>query len=103
MYENAIKIELNDKVITSLKTCEIVKVHEKEITTIDFSNDGNLILTSGKDDLICVFDIERREIVRKLYNRKFGCENGVFTHNPKAILCSSNRDCKLFIYFKKIK
>lgn len=93
MNEN-VQITLTDDIIKSLKTCEIVKTHEKEINSIDFSNDSNLILTSGRDDLLCVFDVERREIIRKLYNRVYGCENAIFTHNSKAVLCSSNRDCK---------
>lgn len=38
--------------------------------------------------------MERREIVRKLYNRTYGCENATFTHNSRTILCSSNKDCK---------
>ncbi len=94
MYENNMQILITDEILKSFKTCEIVKTHEKEINSIDFSNDGSLVLTSGKDDLLCVFDVERREIIRKLFNRAYGCENAIFTHNSRAILCSSNRDCK---------
>lgn len=52
-------------------------------------------MTSGKDDLLLMFDIERKEIIRKLYNKTYGCENAIFTHNSRAILCSSNKDCNV--------
>lgn len=93
MLENTL-VTLDDELVKSMRTCEIVKIHEKEINSVDFSQDGNLIVTSGRDDLLCVYDIDRREIVKKFYNRVFGVENAVFTHSSKAILCSSNKDCK---------
>lgn len=77
-------------------------MQEKEVNSIDFSNDGNNLITSGKDDLITVYDLERREIVRKLYNRTYGCENAIFTHNSRAILCSSNKDCNIILILVRI-
>lgn len=94
MDENRKLIAFNDEIIKSYKTCDILRIHEKDINSIDFSNDGNLILTSGKDHLLSIYDIERRAINRKLYNKTYGCENAIFTHNPKAVLCSSHIDCK---------
>jgi WD40 repeat protein len=98
MYENNLQIALTDDVVKSLKTCEILKTHEKEINSIDFSDDGSSVMTSGKDDLLCVFDVERREIKRKLYNRAYGCENAIFTHDSRAILCSSYRDFRIMYW-----
>lgn len=98
MNENIIQIEFSDEIIRSFRTCEIIKSHEKEINSIDFSDDGNSLLTSGRDDLLCVFDVERREIKRKLFNRAFGCENAIFTHDSRAILCSSYRDFRIMYW-----
>jgi len=50
-------------------------------------------MTSGKDDLLTIISVEKFEIMQKLYNKTFGVENAIFTHHPKMILCSSNKDC----------
>lgn len=55
-------------------------------------------MTSGKDDLLTIFSIEKFEIVQKFNNKTFGIENAIFTHHPKMILCSSNKDCKLYYF-----
>jgi hypothetical protein len=54
-----------------------------------------MILTSGKDDLLTIFSVENFEIIQKFNNKTFGIENAIFTHHPKMILCSSNKDCIL--------
>jgi WD40 repeat protein len=88
------QIALTDDIVKEFNTGEIFKVHQKEINSIDFSPDRSQILTSGKDDMICVIDIDRREIQKKLYNKTFGVENAIFTHDKSNILCSSKIDCK---------
>ncbi len=70
---------------------------EKEINSIDFSKDGSLMLTSGKDDLLTIINVETFEVIQKFYNKTFGVENAIFTHHPRTILCSSNKDCKFFL------
>lgn len=87
-------ITYSDDIVKQFNTGEIFKVHQKEINSIDFSPDRSQILTSGKDDLLCVIDLERREIQKKLYNKTFGVENAIFTHDKMSILCSSKIDCK---------
>ena len=88
------QISFTDDIVKQFNTGEIFKVHQKEINSIDFSPDKSQILTSGKDDLLCVIDLERREIQKKLYNKVFGVENAIFTHDKSSILCSSKIDCK---------
>lgn len=92
-------IPYSDEIVKQFNTGEIFKVHQKEINSIDFSPDRMQILTSGKDDLVCVIDLERREIQKKFYNKTFGVENAIFTHDKSSILCSSKIDCKDAIYF----
>jgi hypothetical protein len=54
-------------------------------------------MTSGKDDLLTIFNVEKFDIIQKLYNKTFGVENAIFTHHNKMILCSSNKDCMVLI------
>lgn len=84
--------------IKSFKTVEVFKSHTRDINSIDFSRDGTLLITSGKDDMLCLVDLTKREIVRKLYNRTFGCENVTFTHSNNMILCSSNKDFRIMYW-----
>ena len=66
-----------------------------QIDHIDFSQ--NLILTCGNDDLITIFDMEKRNVIRKLHNKIYGCKQAIFTHDRQKILCASDRDCKYII------
>ena len=81
---------LNDSIISSFKTCSLIKMHESPLNNISVSNDGNLYLTSGNDNQIFIYSLPKNEIQRHLVNKKFGCDKAIFTHNTKAILCASN-------------
>ena len=41
-------ILLTDSIISSLKTCKLIKKHEAPINNISINTDGSLYLTSGK-------------------------------------------------------
>ena len=87
-----------DQIISSLKTCNIIKVHESQINGINISNDGNLILTSSKDDSITIYSIQRNEISSHYINKTHGCEKAIFTHHTNAILCASKNDYRIMYW-----
>ena len=91
-------IILNDSIISSLKTCNLIKKHESPINNISVSSDGSLYLTSGNDNQIFIFSLLKNEIIRHLVNKKNGCDKAIFTHNTKAILCASKSDYRIMYW-----
>lgn len=91
-------ITLTDSIISSLKTCNLLKNHEAPLNNISVSNDGNLYLTSGNDNQIFIYSLLKNEIIRHLVNKKFGCDKAIFTHNTKAILCASKSDYRIMYW-----
>jgi len=47
---------------------------------------------------LCLWDLERRELQKKFYNKTFGVENAIFTHDKSAILCSSKTDFRIMYW-----
>ena len=91
-------ITLNDSIICSLKTCNLIKMHELPLNNICVSNDGTLYLTSGNDNQIFIYSLLKNEIIRHLINKKYGCDKAIFTHNTKAILCASKSDYRIMYW-----
>jgi COMPASS component SWD2 len=89
---------LNDSIISSLKTCNLIKKHELPLNNISVSNDGNLYLTSGNDNQIFIYSLLKNEIIRQLVNKRYGCDKALFTHNTKAILCASKSDFRIMYW-----
>ena len=89
---------LNDSIISSLKTCNLIKKHELPLNNISVSNDGNLYLTSGNDNQIFIYSLLKNEIIRQLVNKRYGCDKAIFTHNTKAILCASKSDFRIMYW-----
>ena len=58
-------ILLNDSIISSLKTCKLIKLHESPLNNISVSNDGLLYLTSGNDNKIFVYSIKQNDKISK--------------------------------------
>lgn len=82
----------------SLKSVDIIKQHEKQVNSISFSDDGNYLISSGNDNLICLYNLQTNQLVKKLYNKVYGVENAVFTHSNQAILCSSSIDYRIMYW-----
>ena len=91
-------ILLNDSIISSLKTCKLIKLHESPINNISVSNDGSLYLTSGNDNKIFVYSIKQNDKIRNLVNKKYGCDKAIFTHHTNAILCASKTDYRIMYW-----
>ena len=89
---------LTDSMISSLKTCRLLKLHESPLNNICVNNDGSLYLTSGNDSSIYIYSIKQNETIRHLVNKKYGCDKAIFTHHTNAILCASKNDYRIMYW-----
>jgi COMPASS component SWD2 len=91
-------IILNNSLISSLKTCKLLKLHESPLNNISVNNDGSLYLTPGNDSSIYIYSIKQNETIRHLVNKKYGCDKAIFTHHTNAILCASKNDYRIMYW-----
>ena len=93
-------LQLTDSLISSLKTCKLIKLHESPITNVSLTSDGTLYLTSGSDCQIYVYSIkqDQNDIIRHLTNKKYGCDKAIFTHHQNAILCAAKTDFRIMYW-----
>ena len=98
ILEEDSSIILTDSMISSLKTCRLLKLHESPLNNICVNNDGSLYLTSGNDSSIYIYSIKQNETIRHLVNKKYGCDKAIFTHHTNAILCASKNDYRIMYW-----
>ena len=95
----------NDFLIQSLYQTKIIKQHNANINSIDFSSDGKKILTSGDDDKIIECNMEKQvkranqmEATFKEMNISiYGCVHALYTKNENEIVVSGKFDARIII------
>lgn len=92
-----LEIQYNDFLISSLYQIDCLKEHNLKINHIDFSQDGSLLLSSGDDDLLCIYDIQSSQIIYLIYNKLHGTTNALFTIAPDEILYCGKYDHRIIL------
>lgn len=98
MLNTSESLQLTDKNISNIKSFDVIKQFTKQINSIDFSEDGLYLIASSNDDSLILYNIPKKETIKKLYNKDFGIENAIFTHSSQVILCSSSRDFRIMYW-----
>ena len=92
-----LSIYYNSFLIKNLIKIGIVKNHSNYINHIDFSKDGSQMLSSGDDDLICIYDLFSKKVTDYFFNKMYGTKNALFTDNNNEIIYSSKNDNRIII------
>ena len=62
-----------------------------QVTSLDFTPDGSLLLTGSDDQGLRVYDCQDQGILKKtLFARKLGVSLARFMHDPSTVICASN-------------
>jgi len=59
------------------------------VNALDFSKNGELLVTSGDDESVHLYDISAGSLRKALNARKYGVTLVRFTHDPSAVICAS--------------
>ncbi|GEM_PF-3888448 len=81
--------------VTSLKESEPIEVHRPAANDCRVFSDGKRMVTSGFDDAVRIWDLEKREEMMKVEHASGGRGVGVF--------CSKDGGCLLSIDFKELR
>jgi COMPASS component SWD2 len=80
---------LDDDRLASMGTAKIFKDNENMVNSLDFSLDGNLLLTSADDESVHVYDVRSATLEKTVWSKKYGVDLARFTHSSSAIVCAS--------------
>ena len=92
-----LSIYYNSFLIKNLIKIGIVKNHTNYINHIDFSQDGSLMLSSGDDDLICIYELSSKKVTDYFFDKMYGTRNALFTDNINEVIYSSKNDNRIII------
>lgn len=73
---------------------KVAKTFDKNtnrINSIDFSKDGNSLISSSTDDQIVIYNTEKAKRLKDIPIRKYGVELLQFSNSPDIVLHSSNK------------
>lgn len=84
-------MKLNDKTMASMRLAKVFRENTDCVNCIDFSHDGETMISSSSDDSIVLYCCMEGKPKRTLYSKKYGCDLLQYTHAPNAIIYSSNK------------
>ena len=70
----------------------VIRDHQARINSVDFSKDGELLLSSGDDQHVYIYSCQHGTQVQTSQCRKYGVESARFTHDPFSIIAASRND-----------
>ena len=80
----------------SLKNYQVAKTfpRDRRINSLEFSYDGTRLITSGEDDQMVIYDVEKGTEKQVIRSQKYGCDLVHFTHATNTIVYASNKEGK---------
>ena len=77
---------------TGLGVAAVLDHHSGAVNALDFSKDGELLLSSGDDHRISLISAASATVLRTAQDSKHGAEHARFTHDPMSIVVASPVD-----------
>ena len=76
-----------------VKVAHVLNAHTASVNALDFSKDGELLLSTGDDGRITLTNCATATPLRVA--KTFGAAFGRFTHDPMSILLASPSECAI--------
>jgi len=94
-------VKLSDSLIQSLSVGKVKRDHRGSVTSLDFTYDGQHLVTCGEDSSVFVYSCEKAQRTRHLRCEKYGVSLLRFLHNDKdgAIAASRNESDHILKYW----
>ncbi|KAI9005953.1 WD40-repeat-containing domain protein [Gaertneriomyces semiglobifer] len=81
---------LTSSIISSFEVARVFTEHTP--TSLDFDDSGELLITSGADDALRVWDCLNGTPKEKVYSKKYGCTHAKFTHSRASVIYASTKE-----------
>ncbi|BGP20720.1 hypothetical protein JCM10213_001036 [Rhodosporidiobolus nylandii] len=87
-------LTLSHPVMRSFKPAKVFRSHNeagKSFTSLSFDARGELLITSGEDETMQLFDVRSGKHIKQLYSKKYGVHLARFTHKSSAVIHASTK------------
>lgn len=88
---SVIKMKLIDSVVRSFKVAKVFRENTDKINAIDFSSNGEMLISCSEDDQIVLYDCEKGTQIRTVNSKKYGVDLIHFTHANNTAIHSSTK------------
>eukprot|EP00190_Bangiopsis_sp_CCMP1999_P001241 CAMPEP_0198728264 /NCGR_PEP_ID=MMETSP1475-20131203/8257_1 /TAXON_ID= ORGANISM="Unidentified sp., Strain CCMP1999" /NCGR_SAMPLE_ID=MMETSP1475 /ASSEMBLY_ACC=CAM_ASM_001111 /LENGTH=324 /DNA_ID=CAMNT_0044490577 /DNA_START=6 /DNA_END=980 /DNA_ORIENTATION=- len=83
------EVSLTEDHLRLMKRAKVFKAHEKRVNCIDFSHDGNFMISSGDDETLQLYNCLEGRLHKTIPSKKYGCGFVRFTHHHSAVIYAS--------------
>lgn len=84
-------MKLVDHVVRSFKVAKVFRENTDKINSIDFSHEGDTLISCSEDDQIVIYDCEKGTQTRTVNSKKYGVDLIHFTHAKNTAIHSSTK------------
>lgn len=88
---STLEMKLIESVVNTFKPAKIFRENTERINSIDFSTNGETLITSSDDDSIVIYDCEKGSTKKTLNSKKYGVDLVHYTHAANTAIHSSNK------------
>jgi len=85
-------MKLRDGAICNMQVAKLYNDNTEQITNINYSMDGESVITSSRDDQIIIYDCEKGTKQRVLQSKKYGVDLIHFTQNKENAVHASTKE-----------
>lgn len=89
-------MKLTDSVVSSFKVAKVFRENQDKINSIDFSTNGEKLISCSFDDQIVLYDCEKGTQTRTVNSKKYGVDLIHFTHSSMVIFLTSSSNSNNF-------
>ena len=84
-------MRLEERTVVNFKVAKLFRENNDRINSIDFSSNGETLITSSDDDSIVIYDCEKGTMRRSVNSKKYGVDLIHYTHAANTAIHSSNK------------
>lgn len=85
------KMKLADPVVRSFRVAKVFRENTDKINAIDFSSNGEHLISCSEDDQIVIYDCDKGTQTRTVNSKKYGVDLIHFTHSQNTAIHSSTK------------
>jgi COMPASS component SWD2 len=78
--------------VVAIGVARVLNNHTASVNSLDFSKDGELLLSSGDDHRICLYSTQAGSVMKVSMCQAHGAQLARFTHDPLSVIVASPMD-----------
>lgn len=90
-HNNRLEMKLLETTVANFRVAKNFRENTERINSIDFSPNGDTVITSSDDDSFTIYDCEKGIMKRSLYSKKYGVDLIHYTHAANTAIHASNK------------